>query len=203
MAPNFPTLLSYKLTKFQNDYARAHEVMWKMCPGQDHQSFSATEDLLDEMRRITDDLAADVISAWDALVDELFAARGIPAGKMKSRLRALSQSDAAIHFLVTDTWDRLITKVNDVRNEYQHNDFWRNSFGVGQGTGPFMMDLIADVNGHRVYVLRDARRAAYAIAGIHDVAGLRANIPALTNPCSDCYGDEFIGPPLDWSQLGA
>lgn len=203
MPPNFPTLLSYKLTKFQVDYARAHDVMWQMCPGKDHESFSATNALLDDMRRISDDLAADVISAWDALLDELMVARGIPPAKIPARLRALQQADAAIHSLVTDTWDRLISKVNDVRNEYQHNDFWRNAFGVGQGNGPFMMDLIAEVKGHRVYVLRDTRRAAHAIAALHASAALTSNIPALANPCPDCYGDQFIGPPLDWGQLGA
>lgn len=195
----FPTLTAYKLAKLWHDYDRAHACMREMSP--DHQGFRATRDALNEMRRVADDLAADAISAWDALLEEIFHARGVPPGRIKSRLAALEQKDNNLHSLVTDAWSRLLTKLNDVRNEYQHSGFWMNSFGYGQGNGPFSMDLIAHVNGHQIFILRDVRRAAWVIEAVHKAASLETLIPFFANPCLECYGDVFIGPPLNWERL--
>ena len=172
-----------------------------MCPSHDHRSFKATSDLIDEMRRIVDDLTADAISAWDALVEEVFASRKVPPGKMHQRLKQLKNADGPLHDLMTDVWDRLLKRLNDVRNKYQHNDFWKNSFGVAQGNGPFTMDIRAPVGATDVYVLRDLRRSAHAIVALHTAAKLPSTIPIFTNPCSGCGGDVFIGPPMDWVRL--
>lgn len=197
----FPTLLNYKLTKLQHDYHRAHESMMGMCPAKDHEGFSATPEQIEEMRFIIDDLAADAISAWDSLMDEIFAHHGVPSGGMSARLKQLQMLNGPVHDLVADVWARLVKRINDVRNEYQHNDFWKNSFGVGQGNGPFTMDIVAPVATPSVYVLRDVRRAAHAIAAIHSAANLPSQIPTFTNPCARCWGDVFLGPPLDWARL--
>lgn len=197
--PRYPTLLVYKLQKLSYDYARAHTAMLRMCPNRDHASFRGTNSGLRIMRYVADDLAADAVAAWDALLDEVFASLRIPSGGVQTRLTHLRTTDPAVGSLVDDAWNRLLTYLNDVRNEYQHAGFWRNSFGVGQGNGPFQMDLIAPVGTEKVFILRDARRAAHLIRHVHTTAGLRMTIRGFKNPCERCYGDKLIDSGFDWT----
>lgn len=188
---NMPSFLEFKYVKALVDYERAHDVMLRM--SQDHRAFNASDGDLEELRIVVDDLLTDLAAAWDGLLAQIFQRFTISDGGTKQRLADLARVSADAEKLVADAWDELFGILKEARNEYQHEGYWKNHFGVGQGNGPFMMDLIEPTQLGDVYILRDARRGLHRLHLINLQLQLGVPLHQPKDLCADCGGDEALG----------
>lgn len=186
-----PPFLEFKFVKALHDYGRAHAVLLRTSPN--HRTFAAGDGDLEELRMVVDDLLADMVAAWDGLLDELFRQRGIHEREIQQRLDTLLKQNVTEHELVDDAWAAIFKLLNEARNEYQHEGYWKNKIGVGQGNGPFMVDLIEETRLGEVYLLRDVRRGLHRIYLLNDQLDLGVLLPRPLDACPECGGDELLG----------
>lgn len=180
------SLLHYKWNKLQTDYGRVHDLLLPMTPN--HYDFDANYGSARLVRQAVEDLTGDVAGAHDAVVAQALQLEGIPPGKIPTRLAALRSQNRPLGAAIEDLWSALMQDINDVRNEYVHEGFWRNSFGFGQGGGPMAMDFVAPLpNGKTVYIMRDVRLAAGRIHTLSQMIGTSPPLPPFANPCPKCY----------------
>jgi hypothetical protein len=186
-----PSFFEFKFVKALFDYERAHAVMLRTSP--DHEGFHHGQGDLEELRLIVDDLLTDVSAAWDGFLEEVFTQFGFPPGKLPKRLAALGAAQPAAKAAIDTAWNELFKLLNEGRNVYQHEGYWGNRFGIGQGDGPFQMDMIEPTKYGSTYMLRDVRRALHRLFSLNADLKLGVPLPQPSDPCAGCGGDDVLG----------
>ena len=181
-----PSFLEYKYVKALFDYGRVHDVLLRTSP--DHLSFNHGAGDLEELRVAADDLLADLAACWDELVDDLCRREGIIAIKRQVQLRELRSRKPEVGARIDAAWTDLFEAINDARNEYQHEGYWKNVLGIGQGGGPFAIDLrtATGTGPANIFVLADGRRALRLLLTLNEQLGLGRPLPNFEDRCPEC-----------------
>lgn len=181
--------LDYKYAKAVHDYERVHSQMLGVSPN--HSDFHGDRIVLQELRFAIDDLLADLAAAWDALQGEAFDRAAVPpSGTVKRRLALLADVDATAADWLDLAWTDCFCALNDARNHKQHEGFWPPDFAVGQGDGPFAMDLLLRAVGNGgVHLIRESRLGLLTLARLDDGLALGHDLARHRLGCGDCFPD--------------
>lgn len=178
-----------KYDKLVYDYRRAHNAALAISP--DHVSFMPTAAAVRDLRYAVDDLAADIIAAWDELVKAVLQERGLAGLGLKKALEKLRKDDPAGAKLLDQAWGGLFIRINEIRNEFQHEKFWEHAFMTTHPSkSPVLADPHAKSDKGDVWVLRDARRAGRTIKRLADAFKLCPPIARFPDACGHCVADD-------------